>query len=275
MDKKQLLIRGAFLLAGTGLGFGAGYLTFKKKFEKIAAEEIESVRASYAKAALSKPDISTLTQKFPAPEEEVSTPLHQKIVDQYGSDAEFEDSDAEVFRRTYDRVPTDEELDLMAQGVAVEDLAPLLRGPADSPDDIIIERNVFDTPEPDPEDLGEGTDEEPEDSAVRPFVISAEQWFQNETDYSQITLTYWADDDVLTDDARRVVTDVDNVVGATNLHRFGFKSDDADLVYVRNHRLSADYEITKDERNWGEVVHGVDPEAERSGVPRRMRSNDD
>jgi hypothetical protein len=268
MVNKQLIVAGGALLVGAGIGFGTGYLVFKKKFEARAEEEIASVRESYAKASRPKPDIATLAKDIPAPNLEETDGIDD-LTQPY--EAGGDETDAEEFRRAYDRVPTNEELVLMGQGVPVTSVT---RNPSDHDDDGVTEGNIFDQPEPDPEDVGEGVNEEPPGSLDRPFVISKDEWYANETDYDQITLTYWADDDVLADDRYRQVSEIEEIVGATNLHRFGFKSDDPDIVYVRNHSRKADFEITKDERNFGEIVHGVDPD-EKSGVPRRMRSNDD
>lgn len=272
MDKQQLLIHGGVLVVGAGIGFGTGYLVFKKKFQKLAEEEIESVREAYRKNAEPKPDLGELASKLFKDEGITLQETAQTVIirNEYGPSDE---TDADAFRRAHGRVPTTWELIEMGKGIPAE---KAVRNPSDHDDSGIQEGNIFDVPQPDPEEIGEGVEEIPPRNPDRPYVIKAEEWYHNETDYDQITLTYWADDDVLADDAKRMVVDVDSVVGATNLHRFGFLSDNADIVYVRNDRLGADYEITKDERNYSEVVHGVDPdEINASGVPRRMRSNDD
>jgi hypothetical protein len=276
MDNKQLLINGGVLVVGAGVGFGAGYLVFKKKFEKISEQEIESVRQAYAKNAQPKPDLEKLRRTNyvpPVTSEEAQEQAH--ILATY--DSETPETDADAFRRAHGRVPTTSELISMGNGTPVEEA--VIRNPNDTDDNNIVESNVFDNPEllePDPEDIGEGEDEIPPRSAERPYVIEAAEWYTNQTNYDQISLTYWADDDVLADVNKRMITDIEGVVGATNLHRFGFQSNDPDIVYVRNDRLKADYEITKDERNYAEIVHGVDPDAERvSSAPRRMRSNDE
>lgn len=279
MDKRQLLIHGGVLVVGAGTGFGAGYLVFKKKFERISEEEIASVREAYAKSATPKPplrDIVTSVSDQVLETRVVNPEGTGQIISEQGYSSDQDETDAELFRRAHGRVPTTYELIQMGAGTPPEEA---VRNLSDHDDVGVREGNIFDNPDVvdiDPETIGEGIPEIPPRSPDRPYVIKAEEWYHNETDYDQITLTYWADDDVLADDTKRMITDVEAVVGATNLHRFGFLSDNADIVYVRNDRLKADYEITKDERNYAEIVHGVDPdEINTSGVPRRMRSNDE
>lgn len=301
MDKQQLIITGGAALAGVGLGFGVGYILAKKKFAAYAEEEIEAVKEAYRKNAMPKPDLDLIQNNY-APNTEAfredvqreienqkrltldpsiaNTPLiavkEPESVEQVMRDAGYSqvatETDAERFEREHGRPPTTYELVQMGG-----DVDYTTRNPADHDDDNVKEVNLFDDP---PafvdEELGGGVDEIPGRSPERPYIISNQEWFLNETNYSQITLTYYADDDILADDANRQVNDINDVVGATNLHRFGVQSESPDLVYVRNERLQADYEITKDERAFAVVVHGIDPDeyAERD-TPRRMRRDDD
>jgi hypothetical protein len=277
MNKKDLLIYAGLFAVGAGTGYGVAYFTVKKKYAAYAAEEIESVREAYAKAPLPKPSLEelaarrgvTVVQNQQAPE---VTP--GVIITTEGYASENDETDADAFRRIHGRVPTTQELIQMGEGI---EPGEAIQDRNDNPDDGgIVEGNIFDTPQPDPEELGLSLDdpEMPPRDPERPYVISVEEWFQNETNYSQITLVYWADDDVLADDNNGIITDIDRVVGSTNLHnRFGYLSKDPDIVYVRNEKLKADYEVTKDDRNYGEIVHGISPDT--SDVPRRMRSNDE
>lgn len=271
MNKKNLLIYGGIAAASAGVGFGAGYLVFKKKYEAIAEAEIESVKEAYAKNAknANKPDLPPKRESFVESDRDLA---EETIVDE-GYLPLNDETDADAFRQAHGRVPSTYELIQMGKGISAEDA---IRNANDTDDSLLDESNIFDDPQPDPEDLGEGEDEVPPRSPDRPYIIKASDWYLNETDFSQITLTYWADDDILADDADRMVNDVDNVVGNTNLHRFGTLSEDPDKVYVRNERLKVDYEITKDERSYTEVIVGVKAGEFDKGdtSPRRMRSND-
>lgn len=267
MDKKELLIYGGILATGIGIGFGTGYLVSKKKYQSIAENEIESVRLAYSKNATPKPDILDLVRdKVVVTPDETTDQEH--LISSEGYAEESEETDATIFRRVNGRVPTTDEL------IEMGNMSH--RNAEDDSTVNFVEGNVFDSPQPDPEETGPGEEEISTRDKTRPYIISIGEWHANETDYDQVTLTYWADDDVLADDNSRMITDINEVVGALSLHRFGTMSEDADIVYVRNDRLRADYEITKDERNYSEVVHGITTdEVNNSSVPRRMRGNDD
>lgn len=287
---KKFLIYGGIAVVSAGVGFGAGYLVTKKKLEGQLESEIESVREAYRKNAIPKPDLLATKREVLTEEEaeayntgsNVHTALldherqyQDKVISAQGYNVGSDETDADAFKRVHGRIPTVQELIEIGDTGRLTDWAN--RVPADHDDSGVLEGNLFENPpEVDPEDVEVGEDEIPPRSPDRPYVIKAEEWFLNETNYDQITLTYWADDDVLADDVHNPVPDPDRIVGLTNLHRFGFLSDDPEIVYVRNEQMKADYEITKDERNFSLVIHGIDPDAiNNTGVPRRMRSNEE
>lgn len=276
MNKQQLIINGGIFVAGAGLGYGAGYLVYKKKYERIAEEEIESVRKAYSKNAKPKPDLSDLVQNV----KNVPVETAESIMADNGYNSEASETDADTFRRSTGRVPTIQELIQMGEGVPVESV---VRNAADHDDDNVQEvdllnDNLFDNPpEQDPEDADDdGVMQMPPRDPNKPYVIETADWYLNETNYDQITLVYWADDAVLVGDNRQIIHDIANYVGIINLHRFGFASDNPDVVYVRNEQLKTDFEITKDERSYAEVVLHISPEEDAThGAPRRMRNDDE
>jgi len=270
---KQLLITAGVGVVGVGAGFGIGYLVFKKHFKQIADTEIESVKEAYRKNGVPKPELTDLKPKYNVtPVDPVIAAVAERIIETQGYADEESETDSDAFRRAHGRVPTTEELIQMGDGIEAGDPA---RGTEDHDDVNIQEGNIFDNPQPDPEDIGDESWVDAPRSFDRPYVIDAAEWMLNETNYDQITLTYWADDDVLADDASHIIFDVDTVVGAANLHRWGFKSEDKDIVYVRNEKMTTDYEITRDDRNFSEVVHGVTSGEGNGRRVGRMRSNDE
>lgn len=84
----------------------------------------------------------------------------------------------------------------------------------------------------------------------KPYVISPYD-FGEIDEYHQIELTYYADG-VLEDEDYNIVTDVDELVGATSLYKFGEYEDDA--VFVRNDRLKTDFQILQDYRTHAEAL---------------------
>lgn len=118
---------------------------------------------------------------------------------------------------------------------------------------VVVEQNLFDTHGASDKDLLDRSAR----SADHPYVIDSEEFEDAELDFSQNTLTYYAGDNVLTDESDQPVN-IGQIVGESNL-QFGIGSGDKNIVYVRNHRLEVDFEICKDPGYYTEEVLGVAP----------------
>lgn len=119
------------------------------------------------------------------------------------------------------------------------------------------------------EDGGDASSETPEDGAVLvrpesvedvrnpqfPYVISIDEFSEDFEKYQKITLNYYAEDDVLADDKDVPIRDAVGLAGAFKT-KFGDRSGDPHIVFIRNERLESDFEITLDERAFTEVVLG-------------------
>lgn len=85
-----------------------------------------------------------------------------------------------------------------------------------------------------------------------PFAIPPEEFGDLEDEgYDKISLTYYADG-VLTDEHDEVVEDIDRCVGEDFADHFGEYEDDS--VFIRNHRLKADYEILYSQQTYEDVL---------------------
>lgn len=99
-----------------------------------------------------------------------------------------------------------------------------------------------------------------------PFVISKAEYAFGEDgmEYAKNTLTYYPREQILLDDDNDVIDQrlVDSTVGWRNMNRFGDESDDADVVFIRNHRLQSDFEVVRDTENPppAHILHGLDQE---------------
>lgn len=93
-------------------------------------------------------------------------------------------------------------------------------------------------------------------SPEEPYIISRDEYMANETTYEQTTLTYYAGDDILSDDQDKPVEDSERTVGNLNLQRFGHGSKDPKMVYIRNDRMEMDFEVLHDDGKFAELVHG-------------------
>lgn len=76
-----------------------------------------------------------------------------------------------------------------------------------------------------------------------PYIIHRDEYFGEETNNSQSTLTYYRGDNVLCDEMDTPIYNMDKVVGTLI---FGKGSRDPNVVYVRNENLEADYEVLLD-----------------------------
>jgi hypothetical protein len=77
-----------------------------------------------------------------------------------------------------------------------------------------------------------------------PYILHRDEFFSNENEYRQCSLSYYRGDNILCDEHDVPVYNPERVVG--NL-AFGHGSADPSIVYVRNDRLLAEYEVILDE----------------------------
>lgn len=95
-------------------------------------------------------------------------------------------------------------------------------------------------------------------SMDHPYQIT-DGMFQ-EADFTQIQLTYYAGDGVLSDDRDDVIEDPAVLVGVEFPKWFGDLSGDENVVFIRNGAREADFEITRSEGKYGEEVAGELPD---------------
>lgn len=94
----------------------------------------------------------------------------------------------------------------------------------------------------------------------RPHIIHQDEFAHNESEYDQVTYTYYSGDDVLVDEEDQLLTDRDSLVGNGNLRRFGHGTDDYNILYVRNPVLELEIEICRTNGSYEEEVLGLDSE---------------
>ncbi len=245
------------LLIGTAFGAVVGSvatavvltLVYKKKFEIELEQEIDMVRLDYARHYVDrKPNLADLVQPL----------AHNAEVDEDARLATAKNL-AKVSRAARDEIITEMEYDGTPQAIDFM---------GDDPVEVLqtqVDHNVFDDNEP--------------DLVVRnpdfPYLISVEEFMDDEPNFEKITLTYFEEDDTLIEEKdSAVIPDSDSAVGDTNLTTFGSNPKDRDTIHVRNERLESDFEVTRDERSYTEVILGVKPDkAEKSG-PKKFKGDD-
>lgn len=90
-----------------------------------------------------------------------------------------------------------------------------------------------------------------------PYIIHRDEFFENADQRSQSTLSYYAGDDVLCDEQETPIYDYQKVVGPLT---FGKGSEDISIVYVRNEKLDAEWEIVLDHGSFQAEVLGAEIE---------------
>ena len=73
-------------------------------------------------------------------------------------------------------------------------------------------------------------------------VTCEEFWLKEYECYEKMTLYYYVDDGTLVTEDDEIIVDIDTVVG--NLLD-EFKSNEEELIYIRNYFLETDYEVYK------------------------------
>lgn len=122
---------------------------------------------------------------------------------------------------------------------------------------IAQDRNIFedDNPEENPDEWERELTARSND---RPYILAKEEFLQAEAGYSQVTLTYYEGDDTLADERDQPINDVDYTIGPMNL-RFGYHSDDKNVVYIRNDKLGLEFEVLRSFGKYAEEVLGHHP----------------
>lgn len=211
-------------LGGAATGALICFAILKEKYEELANEEIENIKDYYQK------EMEKIDDAY---EEELDNLINTMNRDMY-------EHDKREGTKTY--------VDYVKKY---------------SPDEIVKDK-YYDMPYPDviDEDYHED-DELPEDPPEndlqyeKPFVISREEFDEGYPHFDKITITYYEKDDVLADEQDEIIPDIEAVVGYDSLSRFGDMSDDDCVVYVRNGRLGADYEIILTQESYSESVLGI------------------
>lgn len=248
--KQQIIILVTVGVISAGVGAAVSHYVTKRvlttKFEKLLEEENDKAREHYAK--LNKIDLETgepLTPEELVGERTPSSTTAEEIVEARG------------YRTTADAGPRDEISD---QQQHAETMESLRRGQDDSEapsEPVPVEtRNVFrDARSANSEfDYGE---EIPHRTPDKPYIITQDEFDENEHEFENLALSYFDEDDILVNERDQIVNDSDQLVGDQNLMSFGKGSKDKNTVHIRNERLGLDMEVVRTNGSWAKAL-GVD-----------------
>lgn len=224
MSTTGRLISAAF--GGVCIGVGVGYIVAEKhlaaKFDDRLARETEEMREFY----------TIHRKKYPTPEAAVADLIPEPALT----------SDGVVERVAYHKIVkqynSDEDPE---EELAVE--AEIVEGPDGTlMISEVMHHNIFN-------DKGDPS---------KPYIISEDEYVENEPEYEQSSLTYYEKDQVLTDHREDFIENSEMAVGTAFAVNFGHGSNDDNTVHVRNETLRMDFEIVKSEGSYRVDVLGED-----------------
>ena len=119
---------------------------------------------------------------------------------------------------------------------------------------------------PDPDDNPEGVwDQQKEEDERRngvPYVISHDEFFENQWEFEEGDLIWYDGDGVLADSRDEAIPNPELFVGDC-LTKFGYGSNDPNIVYVCNEQMESVFEICRSNKSFAEDVLGLVPTDEK------------
>ena len=255
---KNILVNAGVATAGLVVGGVAGYLVAnhrnKSKYLRLAEEEIQSVKDVFTKRL----ETEFERPAFDGPVVEMPEEVNYRPDDVEDADIDVPEEVNVRRQHLFDPANTPEE-PYTVQGSS--DRFATVRYSSSDPTVVEEETEAVDPPSTDVRDRNS------------PYLISVDEFMDDlpEEGWSRISITYFEGDDILCDEREVVIPQVENVVGVASLTQFGVQSNDENIVYVRNERLMSDFEVTKDERKFMEVVYNLKQPKESK---RKMREDD-
>lgn len=90
-----------------------------------------------------------------------------------------------------------------------------------------------------------------------PYILHKDEFWAEEKDYSQSTLTFYEGDRIMVDEENVPVYNHEQVTGPL---KFGHGSGDPNVVYIRNDKRHAEYEVLRDTGLYSSEVLGLEIE---------------
>lgn len=202
------------VIASAGISGAAGYFIAKKKYEKKADEEIESVKKAFNE------HLNELTKAG----KKIDIPITRNGYSKF-----FKKSSENKTKKESDREPLP--TDPVATANYIDYSAPY-RTSSKS----VKTENKFVEGE-----KGAASNDEP-------YIISPDDFMASS--YESSTLLYYADG-VLADDDNNVISSYIGLIGPKALNSFGQYQEDT--VFVRNDKLKTDFEIILDTREFSKI----------------------
>ena len=219
---KNLLTSLAFV-AGAAVGSAITWKLLKTKYEKIAQEEIDSVKEVFSRRA------ETVEEAEDEPEPDISEETASAKVAELKSYKDVVRNYSEAFK------------DGLNSGInePSNDISNVIKEKAE---EIINECD----------DIVKGVVKKGTVKSDH-YIITPDEF--DEGDNPVVTLMYYADGVVMDTDSDDILSEkeIDECVGLDSLTHFGEYEDDS--VFVRNDKHGIDYEILRDVRRYSDLMH--------------------
>jgi hypothetical protein len=283
MDSKWVVL-GATAIASAGAGVVAGWQLCKKKmtgdYERQLEDDRAAIKWSYEQLLKNqKPDVvperrseTVRTEPMEAREDEPSMELLERV---RAGLKNWDTGEQHKLRNGAAEAMVAYSAGAVTADTVVEVLErypkPSLLTLGDDPFQP-EEKHLFDNT---PEEVSVDDIRAMRGSGKKPYVLHKDEFLAAEPGYPQITIVFYSGDGVLADESDTPIENVDAVIGKDNLERFGVGSDDPRIVFVRNDRLGADYEVLYHETKYAEVVLGEAPDTFEKIPKRNLKKNAD
>lgn len=232
---KNAVHKAGLVVAGISIGGGAGYFLAKKKYLDMAEREIESVKESLQRRAEMDTEAEEPLQEFMATTIPAAEPETEKI--DVVSVEDYQDYQEKVLSHNY----TEE------QSGKLDDLEDALEIEVNLPH-FSVDVELMTNPDV---DITQDRD------TSKPYVITEREYMEDRGEYDKVDLNYYDQCGTLSDDSDSIIKDISRTIGTQCLSLWGAGCDDDHTVFVRNERISTDFEIAKIDNSYAEIVLGV------------------
>lgn len=237
---KTPLIIALSAIGGGIVGGAVTYITVNKalvrRYEDWANDEIAQVRAHYNNMLKEEGTSVISLAENPSEDVQKAVDLGKQLIKQLGYDAGERPED--------DEHPTAQRLSIFDQGVSVNSDGELVEDDDAEGDSYL-----------------QAMDDGYKVIDGEPYLIAEAEYFENEPGYELDTLTYYEQDETLTDDKNKQIDGVNEVIGARHLHMFHpRKGTQKESLYVRNDDHETLYEIIRVDGSYAAIVLGMTDE---------------
>lgn len=248
MMTKNVLIPIVTFLVGAGVTFLITQKLLEKKYADIAEAEITSMREAMERAK-HRPKFVKEKKKITVDRNKVD----MGTINPNGTltRSSIDNDPYEKAKRDYHKISI-----LKSEEETAKDETPEPEGDIEPDTDTDTDDETSDFDDGECDDAGQ-TEQDMLNlmkvDRTQPYVITDQQYSEENGHYDKISLYYYRIDDVLTEDNEEIIDDIDSSIGWDALHVLDMQTN----VWVRNERIASDYEVIALNSSFAESVHGL------------------